>query len=110
MGDLFMGMTVKILLMGRVVSMKMMFERVMVMMMMMVVMIMVLVFAIIVMVMVWLMMVMMVIMVVVMMRMRMMVVVVVTVIMVENLLYQLFLEVNPLCFKTWEKNITQQGQ
>ena len=110
-----MGMTVKSLLVGMVVSMKMMFEWVMVMMVMIAVMmavvIEVLVFAIMVMVMKWMMMILMMMMLAVMMRMMsIMVVVVVMVIMVENLMYQFFLEVNPFGFKTWEEKITQQSQ
>ena len=113
MEGLFMGMTVKSLLVGMVVSMKMMFEWVMIMMVMMTMMIAVvievLVFAIMVMVMKWMILMMM--MSVVMMRMMSkMVVVVVMVIMVENLMYQFFLEVNPFGFKTWEEKITQQSQ
>ena len=113
-----MGMTVKRLLVRTVVSMKMMFEWVMIMMVMMVVMmavmIKVLVFATMLMVMMWKIMIM--IMIMVMMLVAMMgmmsitVVVGVMVIMVENLMYQLFLEVNPFRFKTWEENITQQSQ
>lgn len=111
-----MGMTVKRLLVRTVVSMKMMFEWVMIMMVMMVVMmavmIEVLVFATMLMVMMWKIMIMiMVMMFVAMMGMMSITVVVgVMVIMVENLMYQLFLEVNPFCFKTWEENITQQSQ
>lgn len=109
-----MGMTVKRLLVRTVVSMKMMFEWVMIMMVMMVVMmavmIKVLVFATMLMVMMWKIMIMVMMLVAMMGMMSITVVVGVMVIMVENLMYQLFLEVNPFCFKTWEENITQQSQ
>lgn len=109
-----MGMTVKRLLVRTVVSMKMMFEWVMIMMVMMVVMmavmIKVLVFATMLMVMMWKIMIMVMMLVAMMGMMSITVVVGVMVIMVENLMYQLFLEVNPFRFKTWEENITQQSQ